>query len=69
MDLVGADYSRNFGMVYGLFVAAICYEEVNATKQSAFRTTPHTGLSFLWRDFFGFTALKYDTALFLQTGI
>lgn len=71
--LLGADYSSKFSpfLALGCLSPRLVYEEVKRyeTERIANDSTYWLVFELLWRDFFRFTALKYDTALFRKTGI
>lgn len=71
--LLGADYSSKFSawLALGCISPRAIYEEVKRYEKERIANDSTYWLIFelLWRDFFRFTALKYDTALFRKTGI
>lgn len=71
--LVGADYSSKFSawLAMGCLSPRYVYEEVKRYEAERIQndSTYWLVFEFLWRDFFRFTALKYDTALFRKAGI
>ena len=71
--LVGADYSSKFSawLAAGCLSPRYVYEEVKRYEAERIQNDSTYWLVFelLWRDFFRFTALKYDTALFRKAGI
>ncbi len=71
--LVGADYSSKFSawLALGCISPRFIYEEVKRYEAERLANDSTYWLIFelLWRDFFRYTALKYDTAIFRKTGI
>jgi deoxyribodipyrimidine photo-lyase len=71
--LVGANYSSKFSawLAAGCISPRFIYDEVKRYERERVANDSTYWLIFelLWRDFFRFTALKYDAAMFRATGI